>query len=105
MIFLFLAVDKFSQIHENLVQIMWALTKIRGLLFFAWIIPYGILLILLIPFMYKFIMKLPLKTRHLMILAGFTYILGALIIEMPEGWIEEKYGYHTSPFSIFYTIE
>lgn len=105
LIFLFLSIDEFAQIHENFIYIVRGIKQVGGLFYFAWVIPYGILLILLIPFMYKFVMNIPIKLRRLMILSGFMYIFGALILEMPEGWVAEKYGYDNLLYSTLCTIE
>ena len=61
-----------------------------GILFYAWVIPYGIALLILIFLYLKFFISLPAKTRKLFIIAAVVYLLGVIGIELMGGRIDEQ---------------
>ncbi|MBD0778825.1 hypothetical protein HPE56_13560 [Maribacter sp. ANRC-HE7] len=104
-VFLFLSIDEMTSIHELLISTTKAQLNVSGLFFFAWVIPYGIALLVLMVVYYKFIVGLPKRTVRLFVFSGIVFITGALIIEMPEGWVAENYGFYSPLFYILYTCE
>lgn len=95
-IFLFLGVDEFASLHERLGGMVDRFVAAFGLGCFAWVIPYGIFLILLVVTYIKFLWRLPLDTRTWLIVAGAIYVGGALgfeiiggawFIKVDEGWV------------------
>jgi hypothetical protein len=97
-LFLFLGLDELAQIHENLAQTFQALLKTKGFLFFAWTIPYGIVIFFLsiyyLPFIYK------LKQRKFIILGAIIFLTGAIIFEM----IGSQYYYFGQNNSLNYLL-
>ena len=84
-IFLFLAVDEDASLHELLIGPMKRSFDLPRLLLFAWVIPYGVA-VLVIGFLYlKFVLRLPARTRRLVIMAGTVYLAGALGFELIGG--------------------
>lgn len=104
-VFLFLSIDEMTSIHELLISTTKAQLNVSGLFFFAWVIPYGIAVIILMVVYYKFFIRLPRRTMRLFFLSAFLFISGALVIEMPEGWVAEKYGFYDPLFYLLYTCE
>ncbi|MRX63775.1 hypothetical protein [Maribacter luteus] len=94
-----------TSIHELLITTTKAQLNVSGIFFFAWVIPYGIALLVLSVIYYKFLKRLPRTTVRLFVLSAFVYITGALLIEMPEGWVAENYGFYDPLFLILYTCE
>ena len=84
-IFLFLSIDESVSIHERLRAPVRSLLNPPELLYAAWVIPYGIALIIFLFVYLKFIINLPAKTRLLFILAGLIYVMGALGLEIIGG--------------------
>ena len=82
LLFLFLALDEFTQIHEQFTGIFQQLLNADGFLFFAWVIPYGIILILLAIVYIPFLIKLSKKTKTYIFLGAGLYVLGAIGFEM-----------------------
>ena len=80
-IFIFLAFDEAFQIHETLI-ISEFKALLPPILSMVWIIPYGILSILLLIYFLPLIFSMPNKVRNLTLLGGFTYISGALGLEI-----------------------
>ncbi len=81
-LFLFLALDEFTQIHEQFTEMFQQLLNADGFLFFAWVIPYGIILILLAVLYIPFLIKLSRKIKTYIFLGAGIYVLGAIGFEM-----------------------
>ena len=89
-IFLFLAVDEFSHIHEMLIEPTRERFGTSGLLYFAWTIPYGIGVALVGVCVAPSVWRLPAKFRTLFIIAGAVYLAGAIGCEMIGGAYYEQ---------------
>jgi len=103
-IFLFLGIDEWRTIHERLDGPVHDALDTSGLLFFAWIIPYGIAVIILAMLYGRFIWGLPNRTRLLFVVAGSIFILGAIGFEALGGRHTELYG-RTGAYMVYSTIE
>ena len=100
-VFAFLSFDELASLHESMMYPVRAALKTDGFLYFAWVIPgsIGVLIFLLVFF--KFITNLTMKTRNIFLIAGTIYIAGAIGCELVGGYIVSMY----SPQSIFYVFE
>ena len=81
-IFLFLAVDEFSSIHERLNRPVRELLDTSGVFLFAWVIPYALLVLVLSVVYGRFVLALPARVQRLVVLAFTVYIVGAIGFEM-----------------------
>nr|WP_254104903.1 hypothetical protein [Aliivibrio fischeri] len=104
-IFLFLALDEMTELHEMLVGPVRNSLNTTGILYFAWVIPYAALLLVFGLTYFKFLFRLPTNTRNRLILAGIIYVSGALVMELIGGKIAEQYGTGALIYAISYTIE
>ena len=104
-LFLFLSMDELFSIHEALIKPTREYLTTSGLFYFAWVIPYGIALILFALLYIRFILHLPKRTRYLFILSGVIFISGAVGVEMFEGKAVELYGRDNIIFALYYTFE
>ena len=104
-IFLFLAVDEACSIHEILIPLIKIVVDTRGFLYFPWVIPASILLIVFLFLFRHFIYNLPKKTRNLFLLAGGTYIGGALVMEIIGAYLADTSGLDTTAYWLSATIE
>ncbi|CAM3656346.1 hypothetical protein [Deinococcus frigens] len=86
-IFGYLALDEAAQLHERLTSIIRKTTEVTGILHHAWVIPYGILALIVALSFLRFLTHLPSKIRWRVVLAGAIYVFGALGFEMIEGVI------------------
>lgn len=91
-IFLFLSADEFIQLHEKLIVLHKAF-KTSGLLRHAWVVPYLIAAALIALAFRKFILSLPSQTRRLVLIAGATFISGAVGCEVIGGWYRDTYSW------------
>jgi len=105
MIFLFLAVDETAGIHELLTKPTRELVNASGLLYYAWVIPYGIALVFLILLYLRFLISLPGKILALFIVSGGTFVAGAVGFELLGGWYVEAHGSHNLFYNVLYTFE
>ena len=95
------------QVHEEVAKILRPSVSndVSGLLYWAWVIPYGIFAIAAAIYFFRFVVSLPSKTRNLFILAGGLYLFGALILELAEGHFYIKYGLNHIYNRILYFVE
>ncbi len=82
LIFLFLAFDEAAALHEILIKTFRGIFHTGGVLYWAWVIPYGALLVVFVLAFTKFLFRLPKRTRYWFIASGFIYVLGAIGFEM-----------------------
>lgn len=105
MIFLFLSIDEIASIHELLGKPVRESLGTSGLLFYAWLIPYGIALIVFVVTYSKFLIRLPTNIAALFVVSGAIFVSGAIGLEMLGGRWFEMYGKHNITYSILYTCE
>lgn len=104
--FAYLALDEVAGIHELFMGPTRSLINGSGFLYYSWVIPGGIFFLLFALSCFKFVKTLPLKTQILLILAGVTFVTGAIGMEMIGGWYTEIFGYQTDlTYVLIATIE
>lgn len=105
LIFVFISFDELSQIHERISFLLQNLLHTSGILFFAWIIPYSLLLFIVGVLYIKFLFRLPKETLKLFIISTLIFIGGVLSLEMVEGYFADLYGYDTIFHHVATTLE
>jgi hypothetical protein len=105
-VFLFLAVDEDASLHELLIQPLRERLPMAGPLYFAWVVPYG-LAVLVVGLVYlKFVQSLPVRTRRLFVAAGSIYLAGALGFEFAGGWyLSQVEASEDFPYSLLVAVE
>lgn len=104
-IFLFVAMDDFIGLHERLSQPMRELFDAHGLLFFAWIIPYGVLAMVLAGVYGRFVFQMPIRIRNGLLFAATLFLAGAIGLEMLGGLLFEYSQMSKTPlYSMIATI-
>jgi hypothetical protein len=91
-IFLFVSFDELVAVHEKLTRPLRDAFQLSGLLYYAWVIPYAVAMIVLAFVYFRFFMDLPSKTRTLFMIAGVTFVSGAMGLEMLGGAIFDEQG-------------
>ena len=86
--FLYISLDETVSLHEAASG--WI--RLSGVLYFSWVIPAGILVLILGISYLRFLKHLPNKTRVQFILAGAIYVTGALVMELPLGYWTDQHG-------------
>ena len=112
-IFFFLGFDEAFAIHEELNAPLRSALGLGGhqlvpdytsLFYYAWVIPYGILTLIVGLIYLPFLYNLPSRTRNLFFLAGAMYVTGALVLELVEGLIQSV-GAPRPIYVLLYVIE
>ena len=88
-LFLLVAIDEFIGIHEQLSQPVRELLDAKGLLYFAWIIPYAFLVMMLAGIYGRFVFEMPIHIRNGVLLSATVFLAGALGFEMLSGMLFE----------------
>ncbi len=104
-IFVFLALDETFVIHENLIVPVREHLNTSGLFFYAWVIPYGMAVILFVGIFSKFLLNLPRESLVLFITAGAIFVTGAIGFELLGGKHAEIHGRSNVEYTVYYTIE
>ncbi len=104
-IFLFLSFDEITVVHEGLIAPVRQSLNTTGLLYNAWVILYGIALMVFAITYLKFLMSLPKKIMILFVVSGTTYVAGVIGFELLGGWLVQLHGSNNMTFSILYTCE
>ncbi|WP_420601839.1 hypothetical protein [Flagellimonas sp.] len=105
-VFLFLSLDEILSIHENFIEIFREKYNFSGLLYFSWVIPYGIGLLVFLLIYFPFFLKLPKRIKLLFAVSGFVFVSGAIGMELFGGrYYEQNGGNSDLTYSMFYTLE
>ena len=80
-IFTMLAVDEYFSLHEKLIGQVRRALSVSGFFYYAWIIPYGILVLILGIVLLRWLRQLPVQTKRGFILSALLYLTGALLFE------------------------
>lgn len=92
LLFLLVCGDEALALHERLILPLQGLLGASGFLFFAWVIPYGLLVGLLALLYLRFLYRLPAPTRSGLVLAAGLFLAGAVGLEMVGGQLYEELG-------------
>ena len=104
-IFVFLGVDEYVKIHERLTIPLRHALQVSGVLYYAWIVPYGLLTLALCVSYGAFLWQLPKKTRWLFVSAGCIYVGGAVGMEMLSGRYFAAHRMQDQTYVVLATIE
>jgi len=91
LIFAYISLDELVEIHEWLNNIP-ALGNLHGFIYYGWVIPVGVLVLVFAVSYLKFLFHLPPPTRGRVALAGVLYVGGALGVEMLLGFWTDRHG-------------
>lgn len=99
-LFIFAAADEFVSFHEHLNNPLRRLLGTSGLLYFAWVIPYAVIVLGFMAIYARFFFCLPLRFRWRFGVSAAVFLLGAVGMEMAGGRVAEVDGFKT-PFYVF----
>ena len=83
-VFLFIGIDEAVMIHERIGDRVHLMLNTDGFLYYAWVIPYGVMVIALGVFYLPFLLRLPAETRKGCVIAAVLYVGGGLGMELPQ---------------------
>ena len=82
LIFLFLAFDEGTKIHEKTSNVIEQWITPQGYLYWLWVIPYGFAVLVLAAVYLRFLVRLSRTTRYYFILAALLFLGGAIGVDM-----------------------
>ena len=85
-IFLGLAVNEFTSLHEELIEPVRSLLGTSQFFYFAWIIPGSLGVMFLAVALRRWLLELADSTRRGFVAAGAFYLTGVLLLEGIGGW-------------------
>lgn len=106
-IFVYLGCDEALALHEEVGDLVedYGLVKAEGFLFFAWVVPYAILMLLFALSYMRFVFALPRKTMLLFIASGTLFLSGAFGFEIFSARQADIEGFDTIGYYVLYTLE
>lgn len=91
-IFLYISIDEAVIIHEMLNGPLRDAFGLGGVLYFAWVLPVALFLLLFVATYLRFLLWLPRHTAWLFVAAGAVYATGAMGTELPVSLWYERFG-------------
>jgi hypothetical protein len=106
-LFVFMSADEGLALHEVLMLPVRKALHASGVLYYAWIIPYSGLVLMIVLLYARFLLRLPRVIAIRFVLAGAVYVGGAVGLEMAAGYMVETRGYgeRSLPMEIEYLVE
>lgn len=86
--FAYMSIDEAVELHEHLG----GLFHFHGVLYFGWVVPAALLVLVLLASYVRFLRHLPPRTRTRFVIAGVIYVGGAVGMELPLGWWTDRHG-------------
>lgn len=104
-IFLFLSMDEMMSIHERLSEPVKALVGETAVFHYAWVRPYGVLVVIFVAAFSRFLIHLPRRTALFFVLSGALYVTGALGFETLSGYHYSRLGAKDVAYVALQTME
>ena len=105
LIFAFLGFDETAQVHEEVSDFFTSIVEASGVLYFPWIIPYGLATGLVALIYWPWLIHLPKETQKNFIIAGVVFLAGAIGMEMIGAHHADLYDVYDWRYTISYTVE
>ncbi len=87
--FLFLGIDESTSLHERLTEPVRNAVGTGAIFYYAWVIPYAVLLAVFVAIYLRFFFRLPPETRKWVAIGAVLYVGGGIGLELPGGaWYE-----------------
>lgn len=90
-IFLFLAIDEATSVHEQFNKLRNLTQDQTGYLYYTWILPYAAFALLTGLYFLGFLRRLPPRTRRLFIISGLVFVAAAIGFEPLQGRVLKIY--------------
>lgn len=104
-IFLYLSLDEVFSIHELLTSFLRSALNTSGFLYYAWVIPGIILVVICLLAFLQFLTHLPTKINRLFLVAGTLFVGGGIGMEIVNGYYENFYSDQNLTYAFLTTIE
>jgi hypothetical protein len=101
----FLSLDETAQLHELSIRPLQDGFGATGVFYYAWIIPAGLCIALFAVAYVNFLASLPARTRRLFLVAGITFVGGAIGVEAISGKHASLHGEGNLTYHLITTLE
>lgn len=103
-IFVLLSIDESISLHERVMWTMQRLFQPTGFLYFGWVVPVGIAAAIVGIAYLRFLVRLPRRTRWLVMSSACVYLAGVLGVEMLGASYAWHHGVGMGKTNVSYTI-
>lgn len=102
-----ISIDEVAAMHERLSAPVRARLELDGALYFAWVLPVGLLALVLGVVFSRFLLRLPAWLRGRILIAAAVSVAGGIGVELVGSAIfrMEDLGRHSAPYVVASTIE
>lgn len=105
-VFALLAIDETIMVHEMVDTVMHDWTGLGGPLYFAWVIPGGLFVLVFALSYIRFLLHLDATTRRRFVAAGAMFVAGAIGMEMVAGMLaDSSIGLESVAHTVSQTVE
>ncbi len=104
-IFLYLSMDEAASIHEIADDPLRSALNASGFLYFTWVVLGAAFVLIFVLVYLRFLADLPVRTRHLFLVAGMLYVGGAIGMELVGGRYADLYGMQNFVYALIATVE
>ena len=104
-IFLYLSMDEAASIHEIADDPLRSALNASGFLYFTWVVLGAAFVLIFVLVYLRFLADLPVRTRHLLLVAGMLYVGGAIGMELVGGRYADLYGMQNFVYALIATVE
>jgi hypothetical protein len=104
-VFAFLSFDESAKIHEQLGDLTENFVDATGILYYPWVISYGVLVLLLGIVYFRFFWSMERKLFYRFMIAAAIFLSGAIGFELLGAYESSLYGTTSPLYSLYYTIE
>jgi len=106
-IFTYIGIDEALALHEQVGDLFedYGLVNAEGFLYFAWVVPYAVLVLIFAVSYLKFVLALPRPTMLFFMLSGGLFVTGAMGIEVFSAKEADLAGFDTITYLTLYTTE
>ena len=104
-IFVFLGIDEGSRLHEEVGDWVENFVNARGFLYFPWVIPYSVVLLIVGLFYLRFYLRLDSSLKIRLAFSAILFLSGALGFELLSAVEADSVGTTSLRYSVLYTIE
>jgi hypothetical protein len=103
--FVVLSMDETASMHETVNSTLRDAFGFGGVWYFAWLVP-GVVAVAVVGFVYLgFVWRLPRRTRRIVVVAGVTFLVGAVGMEMVGGVWADAHGVENLRYGLMTSLE
>jgi len=101
----YVSFDEVAGLHERTTDPVREAFGLSGVLYFSWVVPALVVLVILATICLRFILQMESRMRFLFVLAAILYVGGALGMELVGGYYFERDGFGTPMYTAAALVE